>query len=63
MDKYSIKIMDIVVNGEKVGELTRNLTARQYASEHWSMCQIRKILKEQINNTKMYKTPIITEAV
>jgi len=40
-DKYDEKIMDVVHNGEKVGEITRKRSAEEYAKEHWAFRKIR----------------------
>ncbi len=50
--------MDIVVNGEKIGELIRRRTAEEY----WNFCKIIKEWRECLNNSKnVFKTPIFED--
>ena len=60
MSKYDQKIMDIYVKGKKVGCLFRKMSAEEYAEDYWRLMEIKKLFKEQIENSKnVFKTPII----
>ncbi len=62
MSKYDQKIMDVVCNGKKVGELIRKRTAEEYAKEYWELRKIRMEFYKMINNSKnTFRTPIIGE--
>lgn len=59
-DKYDEKIMDVVHNGEKVGEITRKRSAEEYAKEHWAFRKIRMAFNKMVKNNKNnFRVPII----
>ena len=62
MSKYDKKIMDVVVDGKKVGELVQKQTAEEYSKEHWELCHFKKLWETQLKNCKnVFRTPIIKD--
>lgn len=62
MGKYDQKIMDFIVNGEKVGELVRRCSAEEYSKEHWALCHIRIQFNKTVKSCKnTFRTPIFTD--
>jgi hypothetical protein len=59
MSKYDKKIMDIVVDGVKKGELIKKRTAEEYSKEHWELARIKRLFYQSIESCKnKFKTPI-----
>ena len=59
MTKYDEKVMDVIVNGEKVGELVKKNSAEGYASKYWSIMKIQREFKKMVKNSKnKFITPI-----
>lgn len=59
MSKYDLKIMDLTVDGVKIGELVQYRTARQEAEARWTIAKLRRAYHKSIENCKSFKVPII----